>query len=1036
VAPGGRIAHHQPRRRRGQVGHVDHHNACSIAHIVSGALVAILLIVCPRAAQARHHVQGQSQTDSQNKTPAKTQLLGRPLIEVLRELQAQGLRLIFSSDLVSPNLRINIEPRGRSARAMLVEILAPHGLIVRDGPRNTLLIVRTSAARAPSRATAESAVTASAPLPATMPVDGLPVALIRIEERVEVPATSPIAPSAPTEVATRIHWKVTDTLPTTRTLAAAINLAPGVHDTGPNTNTTIAGAMSFENVIMLNGVQITDNLRGTPFNLFIEDAIEETTVKTAGISAEYGRFAGGVVNTITKSGGNDFGGSLRVTLNNDTWRTVSPFGEGKHDKTVPTYEYTFGGPVVRDRTWFFTAGRMQKNVTAQTTTAPASVPYEFTDEEQRVEAKLTHALAPGHTARFGYIGIRQAQKNYGFGQFLDTRSLIDRDLPQGLFSANYHGVLSPSLFIEGQYSRRHFTFQQAGGRNRDRIEGTQLIDQARGGLRYWAPSFCGVCGDEKRDNEDLLVKGTYFRSTRQGSHNVVFGFDSFTNRRFVDNHQSASDYRIVTTTSIVRGDEVFPVLSPDDTAYIIYSPILEPAKGSAFTTDSLFVNDTWRVSPRLAFNIGLRLDHNRVRNGAGLHVVSDSAFSPRLGAVWDLRGDGLLSLTASYARYIAPLADNIVESGSAGGHPAVFEWFYRGPSINADQSKPLMPTEEALKAVFDWFDGVGGTNLRPFRDAEIPGIGTRISPSLRSPYGDELSVGLSASLHDRGSVRVDYVRRSYGNFYVLRNDLSNGTVTDELGQEFDLTTVENTNLLSREYQGVQFSGNVNFWRIAAGGNYTLSRLHGTMTGETFAGGPFASGFLSAPEYFDPAWSYPQGDLSADERHRARVWATLTVPMREALGSLAVSAFESIDSGTPYGAVGAIDTRPYVDNPGYVTPPAQENYYFTPRDAFRTEMNVRTDLALNYTHHLAGRSNLFVNAHVLNVLNRFARWNVTSIDQTVQTRQSLPWLTGFNPFTTPPVFGRDWLYGPVFGTALDRNAYTVPRTFRFAVGLRF
>ena len=55
---------------------------------------------------------------------------------------------------------------------------------------------------------------------------------------------------------------------------------------------------------MLNGVDINDNLFGTPHGLFIEDAIEETHVLTAGISAEYGRFTGGVINAITKSGGN------------------------------------------------------------------------------------------------------------------------------------------------------------------------------------------------------------------------------------------------------------------------------------------------------------------------------------------------------------------------------------------------------------------------------------------------------------------------------------------------------------------------------------------------------------------------------------------------------------------------------------------------------------------------------------------------------------------------------------------------------------
>jgi hypothetical protein len=225
-------------------------------------------------------------------------------------------------------------------------------------------------------------------------------------------------------------------------------------------------------------------------------------------------------------------------------------------------------------------------------------------------------------------------------------------------------------------------------------------------------------------------------------------------------------------------------------------------------------------------------------------------------------------------------------------------------------------------------------------------------------------------------------------------------------------------------------------RLSLGGNYTLSRLYGTMIGETVLSGPFASTILSAREYFDANWSYPPGDLGADERHRARVWGTLPIAIRESAGTLNVSAFESIDSGTPFGAVGNIDTRPYVANPGYITPPAQEAYYFTARDTFRTETMWRTDVAVNYSHRLAGRSTLFLNAHLLNAFNQFARWNLTSIDQTIQTRRNATDLAPFDPFTGVPRYGVNWRYAPAFGTALDRNAYTLPRTFRFAVGVRF
>ena len=82
------------------------------------------------------------------------------------------------------------------------------------------------------------------------------------------------------------------------------------------------------------------------------------------------------MNIITKSGGDIFSGSFRDTLNNDKWRRLTAFekspdggggGRGlRIDKVVPTYEYTLGGPVMRDRVWFFTAGRLQKQESGRT----------------------------------------------------------------------------------------------------------------------------------------------------------------------------------------------------------------------------------------------------------------------------------------------------------------------------------------------------------------------------------------------------------------------------------------------------------------------------------------------------------------------------------------------------------------------------------------------------------------------------------------------------------------------------------------------
>jgi outer membrane receptor protein involved in Fe transport len=865
-----------------------------------------------------------------------------------------------------------------------------------------------------------------------------------VSETVTVSARSDAFVNTPT-VASSVKSELTDTLPTQRTLNAAVNLAPGLHGTGPSGSVTVAGAMSFDNVIMLNGVQITDNLRGTPFNLFIEDAIQETTISTAGISAEYGRFAGGVVNAITKSGGNNFSGSFRTTLTNDKWRALTPFaGDTKVDKTVPAYEYTAGGPILRDRTWFFTAGRLQNNETANNTVAPASVPYTFGDDEKRFEGKVTQGIANGHTARVAYTNIRETQTNYGFSSFMDLRSLIDRKLPQNLVSVNYNGVLTPNFFIEGQYSSRHFTFSDAGALSTDLIDGTLLLDRQRGNLRYWSPTFCGVCGDEKRDNDDILVKGNYFASTGKGSHNLVFGYDLFNDKRFSNNHQSGSDYRIYGTTSILRDGNIYPVFDTGTSTYIQYNPILKATTGTNFRTHSVFANDTWRFGSRLTANLGLRWDKNVGRDGANNLVANDNAFSPRVGIVWDARGDGKISVTASFARYVSAINNSIADSSSPGGQAATFQWYYNGPKINTDATQPLVPADVALRTLFNWFDSVGGQNLRPFRSVDVPGTATKIEGSLASPHANEFSTGVSFQLGTRGSARVDYVHRQYADFYIQKADRTTGSVTDEFGQAFDLKLITNGNGdFSRKYDALQTSVNYRVinW-ISVGGNYTLSHLRGTVDGENVASGPLTSD-ISYPEFFQFAWQFPEGDLAADQRHRLRLWQTVTIPMDEKWGHVSVGLLEQVESGTPYGALGTINTAPYVADPGYKTPPTAVNYYFTPRDAFHTEAFKRTDLSANYSHKIVGRSEVFFVAHVLNLFNQFSLFNINSMDTSVLTASNNTSKQAFNPFTGQPVQGSNWDFGTNFGKARTKNAYGPAgepsvrgRTFRCAIGFRF
>ena len=157
-----------------------------------------------------------------------------------------------------------------------------------------------------------------------------------------------------------------------------------------------------------------------------------------------------------------------------------------------------------------------------------------------------------------------------------------------------------------------------------------------------------------------------------------------------------------------------------------------------------------------------------------------------------------------------------------------------------------------------------------------------------------------------------------------------------------------------------------------------------------------------------------------------------------LRSSCAGLMEFLDSGTPYGAAGTVDTRPYVPNPGYVNPPATVNYFFTPRDAFRTDMATHTDIAIVYGHKLgfAGKTELFVRATFVNVFNQSGISNAGAVDQSVLTASNSSQLKPFNPFTTTPVQGVNWDYGPNFGRPLTRLAYQTPRTTGISLGFRF
>lgn len=845
-----------------------------------------------------------------------------------------------------------------------------------------------------------------------------------------------------TEIQTNLPQNLVEKLPLSRTLLGTVDLAPNTTTNGPNNATMISGAPSFENTFYVDGSVINEVLRGQPNNLFIEDALQETTVQTGAISAEFGRFTGGVVTAISKSGGNTYSGSLRDTLTNPRWTGQTPLNEPRPDsKLNSVYEGTFGGRIIKDRLWFFTAGRYRKRDLQQSLFRQPNATYPQTDTEKRLEGKLTAQITPKHSLVGSYIDVRDAQINNCFGNCYETISLDSpRKLPNSFATLNYNGMLTNNALIEASYARQKFSFVGGGGFPTADPALSTVIVTTQGSIAGFAP-FCNGCAPpEQRNNHNAKLMANYFWAPKGlGTHNITGGVETFQDMLKSDNHQSASDFEIFTTREpqILADGTVAPVF-PKFGSFMVWWPILQHSQGNRFTTNSAFLNDKWDLNNKFSFNVGLRYDRDSGINEAHAKVANDSLVSPRLGVIYDTFGNGRLRFNASYSVYTSKIANGDVgDATSAAGAPSILYWIYGGPTIQGVNSVT------ALHQIFNWFNSVGGTSNTDFlAGGGTAGISTQIPGKLRSPSVAEYTFGVGGNLTSNAFLRADYQYRKYRNFYTTVTNSSTGHVFDPLvGQELDLSYLVNSNDLRRTYQAIVLQGG---WRplraLNVGANYTLSKLRGNIVGETANSGPVPTGGPQQyPEFQGFAQNNPVGYLPGDQRNKVRAWATYDLPFVR-LGTLTVGALQRYDSGTPYSLVTSIDPVQSEDCPecvdpskfNYLNPPHTVNYFFSQRGQFRFDNITQTDLSLSWFVPVSS-AQLFVEGQVLNAFDRHGRLSFNT---------DVNLLKPFNPFTEKPVEGVNWAKGPDFGkaqnptTLTSQGDYQLPRTYRVSFGVRF
>lgn len=894
------------------------------------------------------------------------------------------------------------------------------------------------------------------------------VELTLISERLVIAADLPTSIEVP-EISTNLRLRDVEKLPVQRNQLATVQLAPGVLGNIPaNGELQISGGPGYDNLVLVNGVVVTENTRGQIRPMYVEDAIQETTVLTGAISAEYGRFTGGVVNTITRSGGNALSGSLRDSLTSPTWSAQTPAKEQREDTLNHVWEETLGGYILRDRLWFFHSGRWAKNDTSRQTvpvpafngnpSTPASTPISYSEgnDQKRYEGKLTASFGPNHSLVGSYFRIDTKGTNSRFGNAIyDTASFTTRDEPESLIAAHYIGTFAPSLLAEGQYSNRRFS-STTGGLNPDLVGGTVLLDRSNGNARFGTASQCGVCDPERRNNDDVLVKATYaLNGARAGTHLLSAGADRFHERREPNNHQSASDFLLFVTRAQYKDGAIYPVVTPTTAAgggtFIRWAPILAAARENDLRTDSLFVNDAVDFGTHWSATLGFRWDRNHAADADGNVSSDDHRISPRLAVQFDPFGNGRQQAIASYSVYATRIADNIASSNQTAGNATVIDFAYKGPAINDKALNAPLP--DVLRAVFDSFNnrqgGTGNTaadNLRSGGNRSVPGYATYFDGSLASPYVRELTLGYGMEIGKIGYVRADLVHRDWRDLYTASVTTATRRTTTPLGIPVDLALYRNSPNLQRSYRGVQLQLRTIPGRpFDAGVYYTWSKLRGNDDSDT-AQGPVAVAdpSLFYPEYLDYERFSPAGYLSSDQRHRVRAWIGL------AIDQWSVSVLHSYDSALPYSAVGPINVTRYAGapaNPGYNAIPNGQ-YFFSGRGQYRADDVSATSLALRYGH-VVGKAELFVQGDLLNAFNHKAVADPARVGTTVSTAATSSTFAPFDPAKQTPVecprgaaadtcraMNANYQLATNFGQPLNEQAYQQPRTYRFSVGARF
>lgn len=566
----------------------------------------------------------------------------------------------------------------------------------------------------------------------TLAVD-VSLGLAAVTEDITVQGESPMVDVTSTAVGTTASQQLLENVPMGRTFNNILSIVPGVvSGSSSNVGTfTVFGSPSVSNIFAMDGLNISDPYQNVP-NLFLpNDMFQEVQVTTGAFSAEFGNAEGGVFNFITKSGGNRFSGETSFYYQDESLQSSNIDDDLRRQgvtrasslASLKDLSGSLGGPVLRDRLWFFTTARRYDS-------ANSIVGFDGlqTVDHTPYFVKGTARVLGGGRVEVGYQR-RTGEffpENAGFATNADDRTWRLWEHREQAFNTNYTHVLSSKTF-----------FTARGGFVRHNRAGAFPNSNGRTGARDSVTNIA-CCGW-------ITLQGPQWRRGTRGNGNITHFVDDFAG----GSHQLKAGFELElnqTGRDSIWPEDMFHLLQNNQPwrVQLFNTPVLGASDN--VTIYAGFVQDEWTVG-RATMNLGVRFDSSeawlpaqsspdgRWFPGASYpetrDLVNFRSVSPRLGLVYDVFGDRRTVLKASYGRYYGSIRTNQVPNPNSVGNQT---WSWN--DLNGDR-------------YFQW--GEQGTLISDTRGGTAF---SKVDPNLRAPKTDAVFVSVEREMFRDFSLSV------------------------------------------------------------------------------------------------------------------------------------------------------------------------------------------------------------------------------------------------------------------------------------------